>query len=96
MSAIYSIITGTGSYIPKNKVRNEDFLDNEFYDKDGTFIEKPNAEVIEKFKSITTISERRYAEDNVLTSDMAYLAAKDALESSGTDAETLDYIIMAH
>ncbi len=96
MSAIYSIITGTGSYIPKQKVRNEDFLNHDFYDKDGSIIKKNNQEVIDKFKAITTIAERRYAEDDMLTSDMAYLAAKDAIESSNTDVESLDYIIMAH
>ncbi len=96
MSNIYSIITGTGSYIPKRRIRNEDFLNHDFYDKDGSIIEKQNQEVIDKFKAITTIAERRYAEDDILTSDMAYLAAKEAIESSNIDAESLDYIIMAH
>ncbi len=35
---IYSVITGTGSYIPSKRIRNEDFLSNEFYDLEGNLI----------------------------------------------------------
>jgi len=34
-STVYSVITGTGSYIPSERIRNENFLTNEFYDIDG-------------------------------------------------------------
>lgn len=91
---ISSIITGTGSYIPSRKVRNRDFLENEFYRADGKKIEKSNEEIIQKFKDITCIEERRYGTDDVLTSDIAYEAAKEALQ--GADKEDLDYIIVAH
>ena len=37
---IYSVITGTGSYIPYKRIRNEDFLTNEFYDINGEKLEK--------------------------------------------------------
>ncbi len=96
MSGIYSIVTGTGSYIPEIAVKNEHFLKNEFYDKDGKKLEKSNEEIIKKFEEITGIKERRYVKDNLVTSDIAYFAAKDALESSKIDKETLDYIIVAH
>ena len=46
---IYSVITGTGSYIPKKIVKNTDFLQHEFYENNGTPIQKNNQEVIEKF-----------------------------------------------
>ena len=49
-----------------------------------------------KFEAITEISERRYADDDQLTSDLATLAAEDALRSSGIDRESLDYLIVAH
>jgi 3-oxoacyl-[acyl-carrier-protein] synthase-3 len=55
---IYSVITGTGNYIPTKHIRNEDFLINEFYDADGKNLEKANREIIDKFFEITTISER--------------------------------------
>jgi len=91
---IRSIITGTGSYIPERIVDNTHFLKNEFYTITQTKIEKTNAEIIEKFHEITCINERRYADDSLLTSNIAYEAAKMALE--GIDKESLDYILVAH
>jgi 3-oxoacyl-[acyl-carrier-protein] synthase-3 len=88
-----SIITGTGSYIPALKIPNEHFLGHDFYGPDGIKVQKANADIIDKFKEITCISERRYIKDGVNTSDMAFLAAKEALD--GTDKESLDYIIVA-
>ncbi len=96
MSELYSVIIGAGAYIPPVKITNEDFLSNTFYEKDGTVVKKDNKEIIEKFKEITTIEERRYAPDDLLTSDMATIAAENALNQSGIDKETLDYIIVAH
>ena len=92
----YAVITGSGSYIPKKVVKNSDFLDKEFYEGPGKKIEKDNEEIIEKFYQITDIEERRYVEEHLSNSDIAYLAAKNAIESSGTDPETLDYIIVGH
>ena len=92
----YAVISGSGSYIPKNVVKNSDFLNHEFYEAPGKKIEKENHDIIEKFYQITDIEERRYVEDHMNNSDIAYLAAKDALESSNTDPETLDYIIIGH
>jgi len=93
---IYSVITGTGSYIPSKKTKNDDFLNHEFYETNGVKIDKTNQEIIDKFQEITTIEERRHVTENQNTSDLAFHAAQEALESSGTDPETLDYIIMAH
>lgn len=93
---IYSVITGTGTYIPSEKIKNEDFLTTEFFDAEGNKLEKPNQEIIEKFLEITTISERRYVSKNLVTSDIASFAAKDAIESSNINKEELDYIIVAH
>ncbi len=93
---IYTVIVGTGSYIPPRRVPNDAFINNEFYDINGKRIELSNEEIIRKFEEITEIRERRYVEDDQSASDIAYLAAKDALESSGIDKETLDYIIVAH
>lgn len=91
---IYSVISGTGSYIPTKKKRNDDFLCQEFFESNGVKINKSNREIVDKFKEITTIEERRHASDDQSTSDMAFHAAQAALQS--TDPETLDYIIMAH
>ena len=93
---IRSVITGTGSYIPDNIVSNEDFLENRFLQKNGEPFDKSNQEIIEKFQLITGIEERRYADDDMMASDMGAVAAERALESSGLDPEELDYIIVAH
>lgn len=93
---IRSVITGTGSFIPDNIVTNEDFLENTFLERDGKPFEKSNQEIIEKFREITGIEERRYADDDMLASDMGAIAAERALESSGLNPEELDYIIVAH
>jgi 3-oxoacyl-[acyl-carrier-protein] synthase III len=93
---IYSVIAGTGSYIPDNVVLNNDFLQTIFYDQEKNVIETPNIDIINKFQKITNIEERRYADDNMVTSDMAFYAADIALKSSGIDGETLDGIIVAH
>ncbi|MCF4102234.1 ketoacyl-ACP synthase III [Gillisia sp. M10.2A] len=89
-------ITGLGSYIPNLKRKNSDFLQHEFLNADGSKFPHDNATTISKFKAITGIEERRYLEEDLCTSDMATLAAKRAIETSGIDPETLDYIIIAH
>ncbi|MEI7895876.1 MAG: ketoacyl-ACP synthase III [bacterium] len=92
----YSVIAGSGRYIPKKIFRNDQFLEHEFFNASGDKIEKTNADIIDKFRQITEIEERRYAQDRHVTSDIGFYAACDAIESSGIDPETLDYIIVAH
>ncbi|MFD2601336.1 3-oxoacyl-ACP synthase III family protein [Flavobacterium suzhouense] len=89
-------ITGSGSYIPNRVVTNADFAKHLFLDDDGTPLSYTNEVVTEKFKQITGIEERRYVEENLLTSDIAYFAAQKAIEDAKIDPETLDYIIFAH
>lgn len=90
------VITGTGSYIPEQIIKNTDFDGHEFYNPDGTKITSENAEIIEKFKGITGIEERRYASNQLLTSDLATKAAQEAISDANLDIETLDGIIVAH
>jgi 3-oxoacyl-[acyl-carrier-protein] synthase-3 len=92
----YSIFTGTGSYIPTRCIKNQDFLNHTFYEKNGEPIKKSNHEIIEKFEEITTIKERRYVTDDLNTSDIAYLSAEKAIKSANISKESLDYIIVAH
>lgn len=91
-----SVITATGSYIPDTIIPNDYFLNNAFYERDGSKITKSNPILIKKLREISGITERRYVKPEQKTSDIAYLSAKDALESSGIDKESLDYIIVAH
>jgi len=89
----HSIITGTGSYIPTARIPNSHFLNREFYSADGIRLTKPNAEIIQTLQNITGIRERRYVTEDLKTSDIAFFAAKKALE--GVDPESLDIIIVA-
>lgn len=93
---IRSIITGTGCYIPSVVVPNRAFENNQFFETDGSRISKGNETIIEKFQSVTGIYERRYAGTEQKASDLGFLAATAALNDSGIDKETLDYIIVAH
>jgi 3-oxoacyl-[acyl-carrier-protein] synthase-3 len=89
-------ITGSGSYIPTEVVSNKDFSEHVFLNEDGTSFAQTNEVITQKFKGITGIEERRYVSDDLLTSDIAFIAAKKAIENANIDPETLDYIIFAH
>ena len=89
-------IAGIGSYIPEKKVSNTDFGEHVFLNEDGTAFGYPNEVIIKKFKSITGIEHRRYAEDHLTSSDLAFFAAEKAIENAAIDPETIDYIIFAH
>ncbi|WP_026977043.1 3-oxoacyl-ACP synthase III family protein [Flavobacterium tegetincola] len=89
-------ITGTGSYIPTQVVSNIDFAQHVFLNDDGTLFPHPNDVIAKKFVEITGIEERRYISDDLNTSDVATIAAQRAIADANLDAETLDYIIVAH
>ncbi len=89
-------ITGSGSYIPNQIVTNIDFAQHQFLNEDGSPFPSPNDIIAQKFKEITGIEERRYVDENLVTSDIAFIAAQRAIEDAKIDPETLDYIIFAH
>lgn len=89
-------ITGVGSYIPNRVEKNLDFQNHKFLHEDGTAFSQSNTVIIEKFKAITGIHERRYIEKELNNSDIAYLAAIKAIEDANIDPEELDYLIVAH
>lgn len=91
-----SIISGTGSYIPEGIQPNTSFLENDFFDAEHLPLEDNNELVIEKFKNITGIEERRYLPSGLLNSDVAAIAAKKAIEQANIDPESIDQIILAH
>ena len=94
--ASQTVITGTGCYIPPVIKTNQEFVAQTFYAEDQKMIDADGNEIVEKFKEITGIEERRYAEEKVNASDMAVAAAKLALEESGINPEELDQLIVAH
>ncbi len=94
---VYTKIVGTGSYLPTRTIGNDYFNNYTFYDPCTKMpLDKENDEIIQKFKEITNIRERRWISDDLHNSDMAYLAVKEACVSAKIDPETLDFIIVAH
>jgi 3-oxoacyl-[acyl-carrier-protein] synthase-3 len=91
-----SVITGTGSYIPPDIKSNRDFTIHNFYSEQHLRIETPPQEVVDKFKAITGIEERRYAPPELNCSGMGVIAARAAINDSGVDPETIEQIIFAH
>ena len=89
-------ITGSGSYIPTEVIANKDFSNHVFLNEDGSNFELTNDVITEKFYGITGIQERKYAADDLTTSEIALIAAEKAIADAKIDPETLDYIIFAH
>ncbi len=77
-----SYILSTGSYLPENIVTNFD-------------LEKIVDTTDEWIFQRSGIKERRIAADNQTTSDMAVIAARNAMESAGIQASDIDAIIVA-
>lgn len=75
-------VLGVGHYLPEKVVTNKDF-------------EKTLDTTDEWIRTRTGIEERRFAEDDVDASHMAYYAAVQALEDAEVSAEELDLIIVA-
>ena len=75
-------IMGTGSYLPERVLRNEDLAG--IVDTSDEWI-----------RSRTGILERRIADPDVATSDLALPAAQRALEAAGVSPGDLDMIIVA-
>ena len=96
MDPITTVITGTGSYIPPFIKTNFDFSGHVFYGEDNKPIEIELQLIVEKFKQITGIEERRYATSDMDASDMASYAAQKSIEDASCDPESIDQIIVAH
>ncbi|WP_407272388.1 beta-ketoacyl-ACP synthase III [Radiobacillus sp. PE A8.2] len=75
-------IIGTGHYVPEKVLTNLDM--EKIVDTNDEWI-----------RTRTGIEERRIAEDDMDTSDMAYLAAVEALKDANISAEELDMILVA-
>ncbi|WP_156288854.1 beta-ketoacyl-ACP synthase III [Oceanobacillus salinisoli] len=73
---------GLGHYVPPKIVTNKD-------------LEKIVDTSDEWIRTRTGIEERRIAEDDMNTSDMAYLSAVDALKDANLTAEDIDLILVA-
>lgn len=90
-----SVISGSGCYKPGWIQPNESFTSQVFY-ADGKKLPQESAEIIRKFKAITGISERRYADQGLNASDIGFLAADAALKDAVVNREEIDQLIVAH
>jgi len=77
-----SIILGTGSFLPPKIVTNFDL---------EHIIDTTDAWITER----SGIKQRHYVDDTLTTSDMAYYAAKQAIETANIDPNDIDMIICA-
>ena len=82
MSALRSLVLGCGSYLPERVVTNAQ-LSNVVATSDEWIVER------------TGIRERRIAAEGELTSDLAFAAARRAIEHAGVKAGELDLIVLA-
>jgi 3-oxoacyl-[acyl-carrier-protein] synthase-3 len=80
--AIRTRIVGTGHYLPKNTVTNDDLA--KYVDTTDEWV-----------RQRTGIKQRQFAADDESSSDMGTVAAQRALENAGVAAEDVDYIICA-
>ena len=83
----YSRITGTGSYLPPDRVSNAQLAER--LAKDG--VETSDDWIVER----TGIRFRHFAAPDVACSDLALEAAKRALEAADCDPQAIDLIIVA-
>ena len=92
-----SKIIGTGSYIPTKRIKNDFFRKSTFFVNYGNpILPNDSPRIVDKFMEITGISERRWVNDDLVASDIGYLASEQALQSANIDRESLDYIVFAH
>jgi len=83
----YSRITGTGSFLPPQRVTNADLAAR--LAADG--VETSDDWIVER----TGIRARHFADPDVSTSDLGVQAARSALEAAGRQASEIDLIIVA-
>jgi len=86
-SARFSRITGTGSFLPPQRVTNAELAAQ--LARDG--VETSDDWIVER----TGIRARHFAAPDVAASDMAVQAARHALEAAGRKPEEIDLIIVA-
>jgi 3-oxoacyl-[acyl-carrier-protein] synthase-3 len=77
-----SQIVGCGAYLPERIVTNEEL---------ATRLDTSDAWIRQR----TGIGQRRIAADGELTSDLAYHAARQALERAGMNGNDLDLLVLA-
>jgi 3-oxoacyl-[acyl-carrier-protein] synthase-3 len=84
---LYSKIIGTGSYLPPRRITNQE-LSSQLAEKG---IETSDEWIVSR----SGISARHYADPDMLTSDLAMMAGRRALEMADCDVNDVDLILLA-
>ena len=84
--ALYSRITGTGSYLPPRRLSNDDLA----AELATQGVETTSQWIVER----TGIHARHFAAPQVTCSDLALEASKNALTAAGLQAADIDLIIV--
>ena len=85
--SMYSRVAGTGSYLPAQRLTNQDLVER---------LAKSGVETSDEWIFTRSgISARHFAADNELTSDLAVKAAQAALDSAKSSAQEINLIILA-
>ncbi|MDH6252421.1 3-oxoacyl-[acyl-carrier-protein] synthase-3 [Chryseobacterium sp. H1D6B] len=90
-----SKIIGVGSYLPSEIIPNPFFQDHRFFDEKGNELMQDNATIAKKLIEITGITERKYASNAFVASDLGFFAAQEAIKNAKVDPEKIDYLICA-
>ena len=85
--SIYSRITGTGSYLPPRRVTNDELA----AEMATRGLETSDEWIVER----TGIKARHFAAPDVVASDLALEASKNALQAANIQASDIDLIIVA-
>ena len=82
MTMLRSVVLGCGSYLPDRRLSNADL---------ARMVDTSDEWIVQR----TGIHERYIAADGELTSDLALHAARAALADAGTDAQSIDLLVLA-
>ena len=83
----FSRITGTGSYLPPRRLSNADLV----AELAALGVESSDDWIVER----TGIKARHFAAPDVMSSDLAFEACKNALAAAGRQPQDIDLIIVA-
>ena len=78
---IISKVIGCGAYLPENVVTNEDLAKQ---------VDTSDEWIVSR----TGIRQRHIVQDGEMTSDLAYQAAKRAVEDAGIEQQDIDLIVV--
>ena len=85
--SLFSRITGTGSYLPPRRLSNADLV----AELAALGVESSDEWIVER----TGIKARHFAAADVVSSDLAFEACKNALAAAGRQPQDIDLIIVA-